>query len=79
MFGEMYGNLMYSGGTDKMMMNGSKPLGAPSLSAANCFSGRYSPTYRVPDQMRDPMRRCMTNPPVRNVTNKSNKPVTLDL
>ena len=24
----------------------------------------YSPTYRVPDQMRDPMRRCMTNPPV---------------
>ena len=62
MFGEMYGNLMYST-TDKMMMNGSKPS---SLSAANCFSGRYSPTYRVPDQMRDPMRRCMTNPPVRN-------------
>ena len=64
MFGEMYGNLMYST-TDKMMMNGSKQLGPSSIAAANCFSGRYSPTYRVPDQMRDPMRRCMTNPPVR--------------
>ena len=55
----MYG-MMYS--HDKMMMN-TKPLG-PTISGANCFSGRYSPTYRVPDQMRDPMRRCMTNPPV---------------
>ena len=55
----MYG-MMYS--HDKMMMN-TKPLG-PTISGTNCFSGRYSPTYRVPDQMRDPMRRCMTNPPV---------------
>jgi hypothetical protein len=55
----MYG-MMYS--PDKMMMN-SKPLG-PTITGTNCFSGRYSPTYRVPDQMRDPMRRCMTNPPV---------------
>jgi hypothetical protein len=69
MFGEMYGNLMYTTSSDKMMMNGTKPLGSPSISAAaaNCFSGRYSPTYRVPDQMRDPMRRCMTNPPVRSI------------
>ena len=56
---EMYG-MMYS--HDKMMMN-SKPLG-PTISGTNCFTGRYSPTYRVPEQMRDPMRRCMTNPPV---------------
>ena len=52
--------MMYS--HDKMMMN-SKPLG-PTISGTNCFTGRYSPTYRVPEQMRDPMRRCMTNPPV---------------
>ena len=58
----MYG-MMYS--HDKMMMN-TKPLG-PTISGTNCFSGRYSPTYRVPDQMRDPMRRCMTNPPVSQV------------
>jgi len=51
--------MMYS--HDKMMVN-TKPLG-PTISGTNCFSGRYSPTYRVPDQMRDPMRRCMTNPP----------------
>lgn len=44
------------------MMVNTKPLG-PTISGANCFSGRYSPTYRVPEQMRDPMRRCMTNPP----------------
>ena len=60
---------------DKMMssMNpkgGSGPggggiVGGPGsgLPGTNCFSGRYSPTYRVPDQMRDPMRRCMTNTP----------------
>ncbi len=55
----------------KMMMNSKPGLGSPLTSvsaaaaaAANCFGGRYSPTYRVPDQMRDPMRRCMTNPPV---------------
>ncbi|XP_040571634.1 POU domain, class 4, transcription factor 3 isoform X2 [Lepeophtheirus salmonis] len=52
----MYG-MMYS--SDKMMMN-PKPLCPPPT---NCFTGRYSPTYRVPEQMRDPMRRCMTNPP----------------
>ena len=46
-----------------MMMN-PKPLGPPAIGGTNCFSGRYSPTYRVPEQMRDPMRRCMTNPPV---------------
>ena len=56
----MYG-MMYS--PDKMMMN-PKPLGPPAIGGTNCFSGRYSPTYRVPEQMRDPMRRCMTNPPV---------------
>ena len=56
----MYG-MMYT--HDKMMSMNNKPLG-PTISGANCFSGRYSPTYRVPDQMRDPMRRCMTNPPV---------------
>ena len=60
----MYG-MMYS--HDKMMMN-TKPLG-PTISGTNCFSGRYSPTYRVPDQMRDPMRRCMTNPPVSHCFN----------
>ena len=54
--------MMYS--PDKMMMN-PKPLGPPAIGGTNCFSGRYSPTYRVPEQMRDPMRRCMTNPPVR--------------
>ena len=58
----MYG-MMYS--PDKMMMN-PKPLGPPAIGGTNCFSGRYSPTYRVPEQMRDPMRRCMTNPPVSN-------------
>lgn len=42
------------------MKMGGKPLGAP-ISSGNCFTGRYSPTYRVPDQH---MRRCMTNPPV---------------
>ena len=56
----MYG-MMYS--PDKMMMN-PKPLGPPAIGGTNCFTGRYSPTYRVPEQMRDPMRRCMTNPPV---------------
>ena len=61
----MYG-MMYS--HDKMMMN-SKPLG-PTISGTNCFTGRYSPTYRVPEQMRDPMRRCMTNPPVSHLTFK---------
>ena len=59
----MYG-MMYS--PDKMMMN-PKPLGPPAIGGTNCFSGRYSPTYRVPEQMRDPMRRCMTNPPVRTI------------
>ena len=69
----MYG-MMYPS-PDKMMssMNpkgGSGPggggiVGGPGsgLPGTNCFSGRYSPTYRVPDQMRDPMRRCMTNTP----------------
>ena len=70
---KMYG-MMYPS-PDKMMssMNpkgGSGPggggiVGGPGsgLPGTNCFSGRYSPTYRVPDQMRDPMRRCMTNTP----------------
>lgn len=30
------------------------------MSTPSCFPGRYSPTYRGPDQM----RRCMTNPSV---------------
>lgn len=30
------------------------------MSTPTCFPGRYSPTYRGPDQM----RRCMTNPSV---------------
>jgi len=42
------------------MKMGGKPLGPP-ISSGNCFTGRYSPTYRVPEQH---MRRCMTNPPV---------------
>ena len=42
------------------MKMGGKPLGPP-ISSSNCFSGRYSPTYRVPEHQ---MRRCVTNPPV---------------
>ncbi len=30
------------------------------MGTTGCFPGRYSPTYRGPDQM----RRCMTNPSV---------------
>jgi len=53
------------------------PHSSSSPLSAGCFSpaphqgpqqppsgGRYSPNYRAPDQLRDPMRRCMTNPPV---------------
>ena len=41
-----------------------KPLGPP-ISSSNCFTGRYSPTYRVPEHQ---MKRCPTNT-VRRVTN----------
>eukprot|EP00090_Calanus_glacialis_P020259 TRINITY_DN3116_c0_g1_i1.p1 TRINITY_DN3116_c0_g1~~TRINITY_DN3116_c0_g1_i1.p1 ORF type:complete len:393 (+),score=66.16 TRINITY_DN3116_c0_g1_i1:235-1413(+) len=41
------------------MKMGGKPLGPP-ISSSNCFPGRYSPTYRVPEHQ---MRRCVTNPP----------------
>ena len=37
-----------------------------SISSSNCFSGRYSPTYRVPEHQ---MKRC--NNPVTSVTNKT--------
>ena len=37
-----------------------------SISSSNCFSGRYSPTYRVPEHQ---MKRC--NNPVTRVTNKT--------
>ena len=43
---------------------GAAMAAANGLMSASGGAGRYSPTYRVPDQMRDPMRRCMTNPPV---------------
>lgn len=36
------------------------PSDKMKMSAPGCFPGRYSPTYRGPDQM----RRCMTNPSV---------------
>ncbi|XP_023342551.1 POU domain, class 4, transcription factor 3 isoform X2 [Eurytemora carolleeae] len=39
------------------MKMGGKPLGPP-ISSSNCFSGRYSPTYRVPEHS---MRRCVAN------------------
>ena len=39
------------------MKMGSKPLGPP-ISSSNCFTGRYSPTYRVPEHQ---MKRCPTN------------------
>ena len=42
---------------------------AAAVAATAGGGGRYSPTYRVPDQMRDPMRRCMTNPPVSETDN----------
>jgi len=39
------------------MKMGGKPLGPP-ISSSNCFTGRYSPTYRVPEQH---MRRGVPN------------------
>ena len=39
------------------MKMASKPLGPP-ISSSNCFTGRYSPTYRVPEHQ---MKRCPTN------------------
>ena len=39
-----------------------------SISSSNCFSGRYSPTYRVPEHQ---MKRC--NNPVTSLTNKATK------
>ena len=39
------------------MKMGSKPLGPP-ISSSNCFTGRYSPTYRVPEHQ---MKRCPAN------------------
>lgn len=60
--------MMYS--PDKMM--GSKGLHGAPISAPGCFpSGRYSPpSYRAaPDPMPPPPppRRCMPNPPVREI------------
>ena len=44
------------------MKMSSKPLGGPGpISSSSCFSGRYSPTYRVPEHQ---MKRC--NNTVRN-------------
>ena len=52
-----------SAGAAMAAANGLMSASAAAVSAGG-GAGRYSPTYRVPDQMRDPMRRCMTNPPV---------------
>ena len=38
------------------MKMSSKPLGGPGpITSSTCFSGRYSPTYRVPEHQ---MKRC---------------------
>ncbi|GLV32046.1 abnormal chemosensory jump 6 [Carabus blaptoides fortunei] len=39
--------------------NGPTGLHGPITTAAGCFPGRYSPTYRSPEPM---ARRCMPNP-----------------
>ena len=55
-------------------------FGAAAAAAATAGGGggRYSPTYRVPDQMRDPMRRCMTNPPVSETNSNTGLPAYSD-
>ena len=46
------------------MKMGSKPLGPP-ISSSNCFTGRYSPTYRVPEHQ---MKRCPTNTVIKRIS-----------
>ena len=58
-----------SAGAAMAAANGFGAAVAATAGGGGGGGGRYSPTYRVPDQMRDPMRRCMTNPPVSETDN----------
>ena len=62
--GGMGSNVM--GGSGQNCFNGAGGGLSGSGGGGGLGSGRYSPTYRVPDQMRDPMsmRRCIGNPTV---------------